>query len=808
MDIGKVEKREIVEEMKESYLDYAMSVIVARALPDVRDGLKPVHRRVLYAMHQLGLRPQAKYRKSAMVVGEVLGKYHPHGDIPVYDSLVRMAQDFSLRYPMVDGQGNFGSIDGDAAAHMRYTECRLARPAEEMLADIEKDTVDFIPNYDDSRKEPQVLPARIPQLLINGTVGIAVGMATSIPPHNLREVIDATFHLIDNPGASSEDLFRFVPGPDFPTGGIIYDARSIAQSYGSGRGPILTRAKTEITEAKEGQFQIIVTEIPFQVNKAVLVEKIADLVKEKKIDGIKDLRDESNKDGIRVVVELKSGAYPQKVLNQLFKLTDLQKAFHMNMIALTDGLQPQVLSLKGILEKFLEYRRVVVERRTRFDLNRSKERAHILEGLKKALDHIDRVIIAIRKSATKEEAHKNLVKNFKLSDAQAQAILEMRLQTLAGLERQKIDDEFKEKHALIKELEAILKSPSRISLIIKNELKEIKDKYGDERRTQVVKGKLGEFSEEDLIPNEEMVIVMTRGGYIKRMSPKLYRTQHRGGKGIIGLAVKDEDAVEYFLIASMHDRLLFFTDRGRVFSVKAYELPEASRTAKGQAIVNFLQIAPEEKITEIVPLQKTGDAKYLLMVTRKGIVKKTKIEDFAEVRRSGLIAVNLKKNDLLEWARATSGSDDVIIVTNRGQAIRFHERGIRPMGRTAAGVIGIRLKKDDEVVGTDIITEELGKGRIMVLMENGYGKRASLAQYKKQGRGGSGVKTAKITSKTGSIVSAMIVQPDAEDIIVISKQGQVIRTKIETISVLGRATQGVRIMKLSAGDQVASVTMI
>ncbi len=658
MDIGQIQKREIIEELKESYLDYAMSVIISRALPDARDGLKPVHRRVLYAMWDMGVSSSAKLRKSAYVVGEVLGKYHPHGDVAVYDSLVRMAQDFSLRYPMINGQGNFGSIDGDSAAAMRYTECRLTALAEEMLADIDKETVDWVDNYDGSRQEPVVLPAKLPQLVINGSMGIAVGMATNIPPHNLSEVIDALIHLINDPEATTEDLCQFVKGPDFPTGGYIYDQKAIVSGYSLGKGTIVNRAKTEIIEPKKGHFQIVVTEIPYQVNKSLLLERVADLIKDKKIEGIKDIRDESDKEGLRIAVDLKADVPPQKILNQLFKLTDLQKSFHMNLLALVDGIQPQVLSLKSLLEQYLIHRYNVVTRRTKFELKKAKEREHILEGLKIAQDKIDAVISTIRKSESKDAARVNLMKKFKLSEIQANAILSMPLANLAKLERLKIEEELKEKKKLIKELEIILKSPKKIQKVIEDELLEIKKKYGDERRTKVFKGPVGEFSEEDLIAEEESIITLTEDGYIKRMNPKTYRAQHRGGKGITGMTTKEEDAVMHFLSASTHDSILFFTNSGRVFQSRAYEIPVGSRVSRGQAIVNILQLMPNEKVTAMLPLKsKEKKEGYLVMATSSGIIKKTPVEDFENVRRSGLVAIKLSQDDQLGWASLSSGKE-------------------------------------------------------------------------------------------------------------------------------------------------------
>ena len=810
--VGKLIRRPIIAEMQESYLDYAMSVIVSRALPDVRDGLKPVHRRILYAMWNIGLKPGAKSRKSATVVGEVLGKYHPHGDMAVYDSMVRMAQDFSLRYPLIKGQGNFGSMDGDSAAAMRYTEAKLANIAEELLTDIEKETVNFIPNYDGTHKEPTVLPAKLPNLLINGTMGIAVGMATSIAPHNLGEIIDGTIHLIDNPDATVDDLFNFIKGPDFPTGGIIFDTNEIKQTYATGKGGVVVRAKTEIIESNGGTFKIIVSEVPYQVNKAAILEKIAELVKDKKIEGIKDLRDESSKEGVRVVIELKKDAYPKKILNTLFKLTDLQTTFHSNMLALIDGIQPRVLTLKMILEEYIKHRQNVVKKRTECDLAKAKDRAHILEGLMMALVKIDAVIKTIKQSRDKDAAKINLIKQFKLSERQAIAILEMRLQQLANLERLKIEQELKEKLALIKELESILKSTKKILDIIRKELIDLKKKYNNERRTQIVAHGAKSFSTEDLIPNEDTIVTITKDGYIKRLPPETFRTQSRGGKGVVGLTTKEEDAVEQFFTTTTHSDILFFTTKGRIFQLKAYDIPKGSRTAKGQAIVNFLQLAPDEKISSALPLSELGDYKYLVMVTKKGNIKKVDLTDFDNIRRSGLIAIRLKKNDDLEWVKPSTGKEEIILVTSLGQAIRFKESQVRPMGRAASGVRGIRLKGSDQVIGMDIIDPALTKiGQLLTVMTNGFGKRSNLNNYKIQGRGGSGIKTAKITPKTGNIVAATVVNSKAveEDMLIISANGQVIRLPLKSVNILGRATQGIRLMKFKeTNDQVASVTFI
>lgn len=807
---GRIDPRQITDEVRQSYLDYAMSVIVARALPDVRDGMKPVHRRILYSMWSTGLRSGAKFRKSATVVGEVLGKYHPHGDSAVYETMVRMAQDFSLRYPLVWGQGNFGSLDGDGAAAYRYTEAKLSPIAEEMMLDIEKDTVDFIPNFDGVHMEPTVLPAKLPQLLLNGTVGIAVGMATNIPPHNLNELVDGICHLIDHPDAGVDDLVQFIKGPDFPTGGIIYNAKDIREAYATGKGKIATRAKAEIVETKAGLFQIIVTEITYQTNKSALIEKIADLVKEGRLMGIRDLRDESDKDGVRIVVELKKEAYPQKVLNQLYTLTDLQKNFNVNMLALVDGIDPQILNLKSILEHYIIHREKVVTRRAQFELAKAKDRAHILEGLKKALDFIDQVIDTIRKSPTKEEAHANLMKKFKLSDRQSTAILEMRLQTLAGLERKKIEDELDEKYKIIKELETLLGSKTKIFALVKSELLELREKFGDERKTKVVRSGIGEFKQEDLVPNEEAIITISEDGYIKRMNPTVYRVQKRGGKGVIGAVAKDEDRISMVITLETHDDLMFFTNTGKIFQLKAYEIPESSRTAKGAAVVNFIQISPEEKITEMVSFRKGSDAKYLFMATRQGTIKKTKIEDFENVRRSGLIAINLDKGDVLGWVKLTAGSDEIIMTTRDGQAIRFKEGDVRPMGRSAAGVRGIKLGEGDEVVGMDKIAKGEKGLELLILSQNGLGKRSELKHYKVQKRGGSGIKTMKVTPKTGKLVGAMITSMAniEDDLILTSEKGTIIRIPFKSVPLLSRVTQGVRVMKPQAGDKVGAFTIL
>jgi len=818
LKIGYIKPRDITEEMKDSYIDYAMSVIVSRALPDVRDGLKPVHRRILYTMYEDGLTHAAKFRKSANVVGACLGRYHPHGDQAVYDSSMRMAQDFSLRYTLIQGQGNVGSIDdpGEYAA-MRYTEMRLSKIGEEMLNDIEKNTVNFIDNYDGTRKEPMVLPSPLPQLLLNGSLGIAVGMATNIPPHNLTELCDALNYLIDHPKADTEELLKFVKGPDFPTGGQIFNQKDIVTAYTQGKGPIVSRGKAEIVEQeKSGRQQIIISEIPYQVQKAGLVEQIANLASEKRIEGIKDIRDESDKEGMRVVIELQRDAVAQKVLNRLYKFTDLQKTFHLNLLALVDGLQPRVLNLQEILSYFIQHRQDVIIRRTKYDLEKAKERVHILEGLYIALSKIDAVISTIRKSKDRDEAKNNLMKRFKLTEIQANAILEIKLQQLAKLERFKIEEELKEKKKLIKELTDILKSPQKIKEVVKKELKEIKDKYGDERRTKVSVQKIGEIAEEDLIPQEETIITLTQGGYIKRINPKTYKIQKRGGKGIVGMKTLQDDTVEHFLAAQTHDNLLFFTDLGKVFRTPVYEIPEGTRVARGRGLLNFLEISGQEKVLSLIPSgkeDKEANVKYLVMTTKNGIIKKTELDSFENVRKSGLIAITLKKDDLLKKVIKSTGHDEVMLVTKKGQAIRFKEKQIRDMGRTASGVKAMRLKKGDYIVGADVIKANLPEknkvpNHLLVVMENGYGKRTDLKEYKLQGRGGSGIKAAKVTPKTGDIVFSAVLTGEEEDLIVISQKGQVIRTEIKNIAKISRATQGVRIMKLEPGDKVASAACI
>ena len=799
------QEAEITDEIRRSYLDYAMSVIVGRALPDVRDGLKPVQRRILWAMWNIGLTAGAKFRKCANIVGEVLGCYHPHSDTAVYDALVRMAQNFSMRYPLITSQGNFGSIDGDAAAAMRYTEAKLSKIAEEMLFDIEKETVDWQPNYDGRFLEPKVLPAKLPQLLLNGSVGIAVGMATNIPPHNLAEVIDASVHLIKNPKAASEDLMGFIKGPDFPTGGIIYDKKTIAEAYSIGRGSIVVRGVAEIIDR-----QIIITEIPYQVNKAELIIRIADLVQNKKIEGVRDVRDESDKEGLRIVIDFKSDAVPQKVLNQLYNLTDLQKKFHLNMLALIDGIRPETLSIRDVLLNHLEHRQTVVRRRAEFDLKKAKERAHILEGLSRALSVIDKIIATIKKSADREEASANLIKHFKMSEAQASAILEMKLQTLAALEREKIDTELKEKKKLIKELELLLKDKKAILGVIENEFVELREKYGAQRKTKVVVSGLKEFSDEDLIPEEEAIITFSHRGYIKRLPPQAIKSQLRGGKGVLGSNVGEDDFLTHFISANTHDNVLFFTVRGRAFQAKAYEIPTASRTAKGRSVQNFLEIPADETISAIVayPENKTSQQEFLVMATEKGTIKKTDLVEFKNVRRSGIIAINLTKENKLIGAHLSSGKDEIIITTEAGQAIRFKETEVRPMGRTAAGVKGINLSKEDKVASFDVISKEAAQSNLLSVMSNGFAKQTPLKQYKTQRRAGRGIKTALITKKTGKLVASKVILSEIEDLIMISLQGQILRTKAKSVRTTSRAAQGVRVIKLNAADALAGAVCL
>lgn len=802
-----LEKSSVEDVMEYSFLRYSMSVIIERALPDVRDGLKPVHRRILYSMEKNGWRPGTKFTKSARIVGDVMGKYHPHGDTAIYDSMVRLAQDWTMRYLLVSGQGNFGSMDGDPAAASRYTEARMAKVGSEMLADLDKDTVDFRDNYDGEEQEPSVLPAKLPNLLLNGQIGIAVGMATNIPPHNLSELIDATVHIIDNgKDVTLEDLLKYVKGPDFPTGGIVYGGDGLRQAYATGRGGIVIRAIADIEETKKGRHQIVVTEMPYAVNKASLIERIAELVKDKKIVGISDLRDESARGSVRVVIELKKDSYPKKVLNQLYKLTALQTSFHYNMLALVDGIQPRILGLEEMLREYLKHRQVVVRRRTEYELRKAKDRAHILEGLKIALDNIDEVIATIRASQTTEEAQINLIARFKLTEIQARAILAMQLRTLAGLERQKIEDELAALRKLIAELEAILADEQRILAIIREELLDMREKYGDERRTKIINHELGKFSDEELIPDEDVVIVMTTENYIKRTLVSEYRRQHRGGKGKRGITTKEDDVIEHLVTASTHDWLLFFTNRGRAFRLKAYEIPAVSLTAKGVAVVNLLQLQPEETVTSIIRITKEHDQQgFMFMTTTQGVVKKTPLSDYNNIRTSGLIAIKLDDGDELRWIHLSCGQDEVIISTALGQAIRFSENDVRPMGRAARGVRGIRLRPNDRVVGMDLAREDR---KLLVMSKNGYGKLTKVSNFPTHKRGGVGIKAAVVNAKTGDLVTVRALDPKADEVLMISSQGQAIRIALNDIPSLGRTTQGVRVMRLNGKDTVASLGII
>lgn len=802
-DTPGIEHRTLENVMEENFFRYSMSVIIDRALPDVRDGLKPVHRRILYSMNQNGNRSTAKFVKSARIVGDVMGKYHPHGDSAIYNSMVRLAQPWSLRYPLIQGQGNFGSMDGDEAAAMRYTEARMAKAADEMLADIDKETIDFRDNFDGSEKEPVVLPAKLPNLLLNGQIGIAVGMATNIPSHNLGELVDATIELIDNHDATIDDLMKHVKGPDFPTGATVYGGAPMKQAYQTGRGSVMMRAVADIVETKKGRHQIVISEVPFGVNKASLIEKIAELVKDKKLNGISDLRDETARGQVRVVVELKKDAYPKKLLNQLYKLTPLQSSFNFNMLALIDGVQPRILGLKEMLDEFVKHRQSVVRRRTEFELRKARERAHILEGYKIALDHIDEVIKTIRASKTQDEAEKALIAKFKLSEIQAKAILAMQLRRLTGLEREAIENELNELLKAIKRFEEILADENEILAIIKTELLEMKEKYGDERRSKIINHELGKFSDEELIPEEESVVLLTTENYIKRTLITDYRRQNRGGKGKRGMSTKEEDVIDQLIPANTHDWLLFFTNKGRVFRLKAYEVPAASLAAKGVAAVNLLSLQPEEKITSIIKHAKdAGDEGYLFMATTKGTVKKTPLKDYANIRTNGLIAIKLDDGDELRWIKRTSGQDDVIISTSAGQAIRFGEADARPMGRSARGVRGVRLRPNDSVVGMDIVTND--DGQLFVISDNGYGKITKANLFPSHKRGGVGIKAAVVTAKTGPIVAVRSLEEDTEEILLISSKGQAIRVGLKDIPTLGRTTQGVRIMRTNESDKVSS----
>ncbi|OGC49938.1 DNA gyrase subunit A [candidate division WWE3 bacterium RIFCSPHIGHO2_01_FULL_40_23] len=819
--------------MQSAYLDYAMSVIVARALPDANDGLKPVQRRIIYAMYDQGMTPGAKYQKCASVVGEVMKKYHPHGDVSIYDALARMAQNFSLRYPLVDGQGNFGSIDGDPPAAMRYTEARLAPISAKLYEDIDKNTVHFDLNYSGDYEEPRVLPAVLPNLLLNGASGIAVGMATSIPPHNLGEIIDGLTYLIEKaeeiglapkkdaleqvltPAFSSqatvEELVKFIKGPDFPTGGIIYDQSETVKMYSSGKGKIIIRGKTSIEEDKGGKFKIVVTELPYQVNKALLQEKIALLVKDKKIEGISDIRDESDRRGLRVVVELKREARPQQVLNLLFKHTELQTAFNANVVALVHG-EPKVLTLKMLLEEFIKHRQIVVLRRTQHLLNKAREREHILLGLKIALDHLDEVIKLIRGSKDADEAKIGLIKTFNFTEIQAQAILDMQLRRLAALERKKIEDELKEVQATIKNLEGLLVSPKRLIETVTNELLQLKEKYADERRTKVIKGKIGEFSEEDLITNEQVIVSLTATGYIKRLNVDTYRRQSRGGKGVTGQALKEEDEVSEIKVCSSLDYALFFTNKGKVYKLKVWEIPESSRTSKGTAIVNLINIEQSERIEEFITVEKTifeNRRGYIFLGTRKGNVKKTELSEFENIRQSGILAIKLEKDDSLAWGKLSSGSDQVLIVTDGGQSIRFKGTDVRPMGRQAAGVIGIKLSPNDYVIGMDIINKDNENLSLLIVTEKGYGKKTGIKEYKVQKRGGSGILTYSVTAKTGKVSATKIIDGSMKnDLLIVSNEGKVIRLPERQVPKLGRATLGVRLINLSGNDTVSALAYL
>ena len=800
---GKIIERDIESEMKNSYIDYAMSVIVSRALPDVRDGLKPVHRRILYAMYEDGITSDKPYRKCANTVGSVLGRYHPHGDSSVYDAMVRMAQEFSLRYPLIDGHGNFGSIDGDGAAAMRYTEARMAKIAETMLTDIEKNTVDFMPNYDDRLQEPTVLPSKIPTLLINGSSGIAVGMATNIPPHNLTEVIDGIIKIIDEDNVTDEELMAIIKGPDFPTEGIILGREGIKQAYTTGRGKITVRAEAEIEEMSGNKQRIVVTSLPYQVNKAKLIENIANLAREKRIEGISDLRDESDRqEKVRVVIELKRDANAQVVLNQLYKFTQMQDTFGIIMLALVDG-EPKILTLKQCLEHYINHRKTIILRRTQFELDKALARAHILEGLKIALDNIDEIINIIRSSY--DDAKERLMKRFKLSDIQAQAILDMRLKTLSGLQREKIEEEYNELMKLIEHLRAILGSEKLVFDIIKEELTTIKEKYGDERKTKIVSAE-GEFDIEDLIREEQTVVALTHFGYIKRMPADTYKSQKRGGKGITGISTREEDFVKQIFTASTHDTILFFSNKGKLYKLKGYEIPEGGRTAKGTAIVNLLRLDNGEKISAVIPISNFADGKYLLMATKNGLIKKTALTEYNSAKKTGLLAITLKEDDELIDVRLTDGEDNVVLVTKKGLSITFDEKDVRPVGRSAQGVIGIRLDNDDDVIGMESIISG-SKATLLAITENGFGKRTELDEYRVQNRGGRGVITYKVTPKTGNIVGIRIANGN-EDVMLITDKGTIIRLKVEEISVLGRATQGVTLMRTNDGGKVVSIETI
>ncbi len=798
-----VKPHNIAKEMRTSFIDYAMSVIVSRALPDVRDGLKPVHRRILYSMNDLGMHSDKPYKKSARIVGDVIAKYHPHGDLSVYDAMVRMAQDFSYRYPLVDGHGNFGSIDGDGAAAMRYTEARMSKLAMEMMRDINKNTIDFQPNFDGEEQEPVVLPARFPSLLVNGTTGIAVGMATNIPPHNLSEVIDGCLAYMDNPEIDILGLMQFIKGPDLPTGALILGTKGIRSAYETGNGSIMIRSQCEIVEGHGGKYSILVTEIPYQVNRERLIEKIAELVKEKRLDGITDLRNESNREGTRIVIELRKDVNPQVMLNNLFKLTQLQVSYGINMLALVDG-QPKVLNLKEIISEYIKHQVEVIVRRTKFDLDKAEDRAHILEGLRIALDHIDRIIAIIRGSSNDEEALNSLMSEFSLSERQGKAILEMRLRRLTGLERGKIEDEYQNLVVLIADLKDILANESRVHAIIREELLEVKQKHGDERRTQIVRGSDFDIEDEDLIPEEQVIITLTNNGYIKRQPISTYRSQNRGGRGVQGMGTHDDDYVKELLSTSTHDHLLFFTSKGKVYQKKAYTIPEYGRTAKGLPIVNIIEIAQDEYISAIIPVKEFNDDEFLFFATRFGVVKRTTLSAFGHIRTNGLIALSLREDDELIGVRKTSGQDDIIIASSGGKAVWFDETEVRPMGRTAAGVRGIFLEEDEVAIGMEMVTTDQ---EILVVTENGFGKRTSIKEYRKTKRGGKGVKTLTITDKNGTLVAMKAVNGD-EDLIIVTNKGVIIRTPIQQISQTGRATQGVKLIRLTDEQLVSSVAIV
>lgn len=805
-EYGLIRPRSIYNEMSDSYLDYAMSVIVMRALPDVRDGLKPVQRRILYAMSEMGLSPTAKHRKSAKINGEVLGNYHPHGELAVYDAMVRMAQWWSLRMPLVNGQGNFGSMDGDSPAASRYTEARLAPPAEALLADIDKNTVDFRDNYDGTKQEPTVLPTRLPNLLINGSQGIAVGMATNIPPHNLGEIVEALILLIDKPETEIDELLKVVKGPDFPTAGIIYNQKDINEALSTGRGRIIIRGRAEIVEDKKRD-SIVVTELPYQVNKAAFITHIADLVKVKKIEGINDIRDESDrKDGVRVVVDLKQGAHANKILNQLYSLTELQTVVHYNMVALIDGIQPRLLNLSDALEEFIAHRIVVVTRRTEYDLGIAKDRAHILEGLKIALDHLDEIIALIRKSQDRDAAKTGLMTQFKLSERQANAILDMRLSQLANLERQRVYDEYEAIMKLIADLEDILAKPERVRKIVKDELLEMQKKYQQDRLTEVRPEPLGELAATDLIPQENVLISLTVGNYVKRLATDTYKSQLRGGKGVIGMTTREDDAVKEIVYATTHDDVIFFTDWGRAFRIKAYEIPASSRQAKGIALPNIIRISPQEKVTTVLTVKQTDAGQFYFFATRKGTVKRVPVEAFANVRKSGIAAINLNKGDQLLWVKQTSGSDEIAQITRDGQVIVYNESEVRQMGRGAAGVRGIKLKGDDEVIEMTVLNSD--SRSVVVIAQRGIGKQVDLKEFRNQHRGGSGVRIAKLTDKTGRLADGAVITSEARDLIISTVTGQIIRIGVDSVKKLSRQASGVILIRLNDNDHVSSLTVV